>query len=435
MNEYDSIDNQYDKDAIYPAAEVGGVSYATLIEAIAAANGETITLVSDTILPVDTAIAIAKGKDVTLDLAGRKIYATSSVTGKNSVLFDVQGTFNVSNGTIEYAHVGDDMEWNNMTAIFSISNGGVLNMKDVVAENIGGTAMNFVVHLNNWGDVTLNADKCEFISPYCGVRVFNSGNDMNYVTIKNSTLTGGNRAFWVHNYYSENKNDDTLSIDIYNNNNVFEIANAAVSPIRYGFSEVVYYNEAGQRLLANITFDSESDLVELDPTPADGVNNSGLAIENGVAVVNKEGAWSTGDVDVENKTYTIYYEVDLSKLPAGENNWISFDGGNNGWWADRFVYLFADKAIIGKGITPTEANTDKSMTLNGTKVSVTYTFASEDGKWVTTASVNDGINSITSTHTPTQNAGTDYDYTWCIYNVMGEAVGNVAIDNFSITAK
>lgn len=96
-----------------------------------------------------------------------------------------------------------------------------------------------------------------FDALYCGVRVFNSGYDMNNVKITNSKLTGSTRAFWVHNYLGDldsSKHSDEaikarLNLDIYGNNNTFEITGTATAPIRYGFGDTVYFNAEGSRVV------------------------------------------------------------------------------------------------------------------------------------------------------------------------------------------
>ena len=64
--------------------------------------------------------------------------------------------------------------------------------------------------------------------------------DMNTVTVKNTAFHEG-RVFWVHNYTSEGKNDSTLTLDIYGNNNTTDNA----KPVRFGFSESTYYDING----------------------------------------------------------------------------------------------------------------------------------------------------------------------------------------------
>ena len=67
---------------------------------------------------------------------------------------------------------------------------------------VGAALMAFCVHLNNWGEVTLNAENTTFKSTYMGVRVFNSGYDMNNVAFNDCDFITTNHCFWVHNYVS-----------------------------------------------------------------------------------------------------------------------------------------------------------------------------------------------------------------------------------------
>ena len=192
----------------------------------------------------DPTVTIKAGRVISLNLNGLTLSATSTQTGKNYNMFDVKGTLSLANGTIEYKHEGENMGWNASTNLFNVTAGGVLNLDGVTAKNLGGSDMGFVAHLNNWGKVTLNVENSTLESNYVAVRVFNSGPDMNNVTIKNSTLNGVSAAFWVHNYTvadfgTEEKAEAQkalLNLNIYNQGNKF-IPN--VNGIRYGFTNSV----------------------------------------------------------------------------------------------------------------------------------------------------------------------------------------------------
>ena len=192
----------------------------------------------------DPSFTIAAGKTLSIDLNGNKLSATSTQTGKNYNMFDVRGTLTVKNGTMEYEHLGENMGWGSSTNLFNVTAGGVLNLEGVTAKNLGGSDMGFVAHLNNWGEVTLNVENSTLESNYVAVRVFNSGYDMNNVTIKNSTLKGNSAAFWVHNYTvadfgSEAKAEAQkalLNFDIYNGTNTFT---PDLNGVRYGFTNSV----------------------------------------------------------------------------------------------------------------------------------------------------------------------------------------------------
>ena len=192
----------------------------------------------------DITLTVKSGKNLTIDLNGKKLTATSTQTGKNYNMFDVRGTLTVKNGTIEYQHVGENMGWGASTNLFNVTAGGVLNLDGVTAKNLGGSDMGFVAHLNNWGEVTLNVKDSTLESNYVAVRVFNSGNDMNNVAIENSTLKGGSYAFWVHNYTVEDfgtaakaeAQKALLNFAIYNQGNTFS---PDVNGIRYGFTNSI----------------------------------------------------------------------------------------------------------------------------------------------------------------------------------------------------
>ena len=225
------------------------------------ANYDIIVLNADVVLTevltraaADASLKVSKGKTLTIDLNGKTISATSAQTGKNYNMFDVNGgTLTVKNGTLEYKHEGSNMGWNSSTNLFNVTAGGVLNLDGVTAKNLGGSDMAFVAHLNNWGEVTLNVENSTLESTYIPVRVFNSGNDMNNVTIKNTTLNG-KYCFWVHNYtvadFGTQEKVDAhaalLNFDIFNGTNTFEYTGKA--PVLYGFTNAIYFDSEGNNV-------------------------------------------------------------------------------------------------------------------------------------------------------------------------------------------
>ena len=213
----------------------------TADELVAAiADGNSAYLAEDITVDANTAITVAAGKDFVLDLNGFTIKGTADKTG-NQEMFLVKGNMTVRDGNIEMA-AKNNQGWNSMATIFDVTAGGVLNLEGVTA-NVSGTDMNFVAHLNNWGEATLYANDCDFTTTYVAVRAFNSGYDMNNVTIKDTDFHGG-RAFWVHNYTAEGKDDSTLNLDIYNNNNTTDNE----KPVRFGFDDSKYYDLNGKEI-------------------------------------------------------------------------------------------------------------------------------------------------------------------------------------------
>lgn len=212
----------------------------------------TVTLTEDLVFSNINTITIPKGTDITLDLAGHTITNTSDLSSSNFNLFDVRGKLTVKNGTITTEHLYN-MGWSSSTQIFNVTDGGILNIENATCKNLGGSDMAFVAHLNNWGEVTLNVDKCVLSSTYMAVRVFNSGTHMNNVTISNSELIGNNYSFWVHNYTIEDfgtqekvdSQKSLLNLDIYNdkNNNIFT---CGIAPVRLGFTNAILLDEYGE---------------------------------------------------------------------------------------------------------------------------------------------------------------------------------------------
>ena len=265
----------------------------------------------------DYTLKISKGKDLTIDLNGKTLSATSSQTGKNYDMFDVRGTLTVKNGTMEYEHKGENMGWGASTNLFNVTAGGVLNLKGVTAKNLGGSDMGFVVHLNNWGEVTLNAENCTLESNYVPVRVFNSGYDMNNVTIKNSTLTGGSASFWVHNYTEEDfgskdkadSQKELLNLNIYNQGNTFS---PDLDGIRYGFTNSIRTDAYG---ITKVVSEDGTE-VTLGSLIENGLVRRGVAgtVENTTIkkVVVEEGITTLYD-----RTFRRFYALEEVVLPEG----------------------------------------------------------------------------------------------------------------------
>ena len=289
-------------------------------------DGGDYMLSSDIAIPENQIVKISEGTTVGINLNGHVLSTTNSEGHTFQDMFEVVGTLNISNGTVQFEYTGRNMGWDGGTAVFNVHGGGILNMEDVVVNDLGSTDMSFCVHLNNWGDVTLNADNCEFNSKYCGVRVFNSGPQKNNVMITNSKLTGDTRAFWVHNYIGDISNateediKNRLNIDIYNNNNTFSLTGTAISPIRYGFDNPVYFTEKGE--LVDLVIDDSKKTVQI--SSASAMSAFAVMVNNGKTF--------------ENYTVTLDADIDLNNVawtpigPSGDskNKFMgTFDGRNH----------------------------------------------------------------------------------------------------------
>ena len=267
--------------------------------------------------------------EVEIDLNGKTLSATSEATGKNYNLFVVKkGNLTMKNGTIVYEHKGNNMEWNNSTNIFHVEN-ATLNLDGVTAKNLGGSDMAFVAHLNNWGEVTLNVDNSTLESTYIAVRVFNSGNDMNNVTIKNSTLQGGKYAFWVHNYTLADFGNDAdktaahqalLNLNIYDQGNTFI---PDVDGIIYGFTNTIKSDSYG--ITKSVSEDGT--IVTLGAILEDAVLRQGVAgYENSTI---KKVVVGEGITVLENRCFRKFHALEEVVLPAGLTTIGVKEKGNN----------------------------------------------------------------------------------------------------------
>ena len=275
----------------------------------------------------DPVLTVSAKKELIIDLNGKTLSSTSSETGKNYNMFDVRGTLTVKDGKMEYKHEGTNMEWNNSTNLFNVTAGGVLNLEGVTAKNMGGSDMAFVAHLNNWGEVTLNVNNSTLESTYIPVRVFNSGNDMNNVTIKNTTLKG-KYCFWVHNYKAAGDNvgsAETLNFDIFNGTNTFEYNNDNDAPVLYGFNEPIYLDENGEEIKFW--------------TPIEGAEGVGIDPEGNYVITADEGLASLSaliaadDNNFAGKTIKLECDVDLTAVKTNGDSFAPI--GSTGERDDR----------------------------------------------------------------------------------------------------
>lgn len=237
------------------AQNVTFVKYIATAQELASAltDGGKYALSNDIVL--DAPISIADGVKTTLNMKGFAISYESSVTGKNTYAIDVHGNLTVSNGSLTFKHVGDDMSWNNCTAIFHLDFNGKLTLNNVNVENLGGTSMAYGVDITNVyakNNSKLTIYNSNLKSTYIAVRVFNNGDGVHNVQINDSKLEG-KYAFWVQYYIGDFKDEATtelkvanLNIGIYNDDNIFVGAENVVSAILYGFNEATYFNANGE---------------------------------------------------------------------------------------------------------------------------------------------------------------------------------------------
>ncbi|MBR6801697.1 MAG: hypothetical protein IKM61_08100 [Eubacteriaceae bacterium] len=240
------------------------VTVATAEELTAAlAAGKDVVLTEDIESDSDETITIQAGATSTLDLNGHTLEFVTDDADKNDdgkltsadneVAIDVRGTLNVKNGTITINHMSDNFGWNACTEVFYVGFNGTLNIDNAVIENLGGSDMAYAVDVVNSTNTTLNITNSKIKSSYIPVRIFNNGSGMNNVTIKNSTLEGVSRAFWVH-IYSDKDNggkgvkDSTLNLNIFGNGNTFIATKNDKRIIEFGFDDVINFDADGNQI-------------------------------------------------------------------------------------------------------------------------------------------------------------------------------------------
>ena len=336
---------------------VDGVSYVDFAVAVAKAMelNKPIEFVQNVTIDADETITVPAGKVLTLNLNGHTLSGVTDDADKNDdgtitsadneVMFDVRGTMNVNKGRVTIKHVGDsyaNFGWNACGEAFYVAFNGVLNVNEATIENFGGVPMAYAIDLVNASatrcdeaGVHLNVESSVLKSSYIPVRVFNNGAGMNHVTIKNSTLEGTSRAFWVHVYSNADNGgkgvkDATLNIDIYNpeSNNTF-IANSEARLIEYGFTDEIQVDQYGVIAIK----DAEGNVIE-------GI---GMDLEGNYAVTAPAGLdWVAAQVDsgntFEGKTVKLFNDIDLTGTewnPIGDNRGDDtyfkgiFDGQNH----------------------------------------------------------------------------------------------------------
>ena len=182
--------------AVVAVASVNGTYYATLAEAVEAANeGDTITLLKG--------IVVEAGETLTLDKDVKIVY-TSNVAGED--MFTVRGILNVAAGTITY--VNTDTTGSNVTvSTISCEPGSVLNVTGGTIENKtvkadGSSIYSYAIDLltnGNLGDVTANIYGGTIYSDYMAIRQFNNGDACkNTLYITGGYIFGAKRAVQVH---------------------------------------------------------------------------------------------------------------------------------------------------------------------------------------------------------------------------------------------
>ena len=183
-------------------ASVGNVGYATLTEAIEAAkNGGTVKLLAD--VELDSAIVIAKGWNVTIDLAGKTVSRTDA-SGAAAQAIKNEGNLviddSVGGGKVTFKSTTPSS--NNSYSTSTIINAGSLTINGGMIENTTASGPSYAID-NAWytQDVSLTVNDGTIVATAIAVRqVPFSTTYKNVVNINGGTLTGSTAGLQVHNY-------------------------------------------------------------------------------------------------------------------------------------------------------------------------------------------------------------------------------------------
>ena len=185
-------------------AEVDGTKYETLAEAFAAADGETVKLLTDIVLT--EGVTVAKGNTVTLDLAGHTVSAELAELPASFALITNKGTLTVQDsatgGKLSVNYTGES--WGYGKGLYTISNeGGTLNIAGGRVENltsVSGSMYDAIDNNSTLGNTVLNISGGEISCGYLGIRQFaNSTTYANTVNVTGGKIEGGNSAIWTQN--------------------------------------------------------------------------------------------------------------------------------------------------------------------------------------------------------------------------------------------
>ena len=184
-------------------AEVDGTKYATLQEAIDAADGKTVTLLTD--IALAEGITVAAGKTVTLELNGYTVSrnteaAVSSAAITNNGSLTIQDS--VGGGKVTAFAANPDTAAIPYYASNTITNYGVLTLKSGTIENSTGNDARAAYPIDNNStsrDTIVNIEGGTVIGRGA-IRAFaNSTTYKNEVNISDGTVSGTSYAVWVQN--------------------------------------------------------------------------------------------------------------------------------------------------------------------------------------------------------------------------------------------
>ena len=195
-------------DCVYKEAKVGETYYATLADAVAAAEGETVTMLAD--VELTESLVIAAGKEVVLDLNGKTV-SMADASGKGAYAIKNNGNLTIvdnsdaNTGKITFNSTTPDNSFGYATS--TIGNGGSLTVESGTIENttVGGAsyAIDGIWHTDE-ASLTINGGT--IVANKIAVRqVPFSATANNVVTVNGGTLTGATAGLQLFNTNNDAK--------------------------------------------------------------------------------------------------------------------------------------------------------------------------------------------------------------------------------------
>ena len=373
-------------------AKIGDTYYATLADAIAAANdGDIVTLLSDLTIVGET-YTIADGVSITLDMNGKKLTATDDKAANVCYeLFYIYGELTVTgNGTIELTSTSGDESFAKSSTIFH-NRGGVLTVENGTYKHLGGTCMAFAIdNSGNWfGDATTNINGGNIESTYIAIRNRMEQNSHGSsgkatVNVNGGTIVGVRRAIWGQAASTSETSPATGAININDGTIVGSIetsvaaGSVAMTTINGGNVEKVVA-KAGELTVKGGTVGDvviyNNNAVTDYAVNSDGVyvvavakigDNYYATLSDAVAALKENGGTLTL-LDDANESITFNYPADgaPTELTIDLNGFTITSAESTVWVSDGYKVTIKDSAGTGKIISTNAGGEAIAITRNG----------------------------------------------------------------------
>ncbi len=373
-------------------AKIGENTYATLQEAFEAAaqatEATTITLLSNITIESDLNNAgsgyfnVADGKNVTLDLGGKKITATDNSTG-NFILFYNYGEFTIKNGTVELTATNNRL-WNAESAIV-LNRGGIFNCESGTYTHKGGSDMSFVFDNsgNYYGDATMNigvqqrsTDAPVLTSSYIAIRNRMEQNShgasgTTYLNVYGGTISGTSRAVWAQAASVSETAPATGEINVEGGNigliDTPRSTGAVSMTTISGGTVAAFKGEVGElQVVAPGEITGEITILTPGGEPANYIiDENGNYIEPTIINVDSQDALQSAINDSQSgDVITVNEDIELTSsitIPAGKYVILDLNGKtiNTAWEdesAEKHYYAFENKGTLTITNNSEEAN-------------------------------------------------------------------------------